>query len=60
MRVKVGHWWYDVVPGLPIMVELTEADKACITYMKSDATKYACFAENEPLDEEGRKQWMNE
>jgi hypothetical protein len=42
------------------MAELTEADKACIAHMKGDAIKYACFAETEPLDEEGRKQWMNE
>jgi hypothetical protein len=58
MRVKIGNWWYAPQPGFPIMVELSEADKVNIANMKSDATKYACFDEKDPLDEEGRKRWM--
>jgi len=58
MRVRIGNWWYAPTSSLPLMVELTEADKALIAHMASDATKYACFAKDEPMDEEQRKEWM--
>jgi len=58
MRVKIGHWWYEPTSMLPVMIELTEQDKQNLANMAPEATKYACFADDDPLDEEGRKQWM--
>ena len=58
MRVKVGHWWFAPSKDLPVMVELTEQDKWNIAHMAPEATKYACFADDDPMDEEQKKQWM--
>lgn len=54
-RVKIQDIWYD---QLPMMVELTQADKDNITNMHPDATKYAIFDDNS--SKEDKLAWMNE
>jgi len=58
MRVKVGNWWFEACSMLPVMVELTEQDKRNIANMAPEATRYACFADDDPRDEAERKEWM--
>jgi len=66
MRVRIGNWWYAPTSSLPLMIELDEADKAKIAAAEKTQhpfglyiTKYAAFADDEPMDEEQRKKWMN-
>lgn len=57
MKVKVGDTVYDSAVQ-PVMVILSDADKANIKHMPADATKYAAFPDQ--LDPERVRQWMNE
>lgn len=46
MRIKIGNSWVEMRPDLPIMVELSEQDKANIAFMDPEATKYAAYDEH--------------
>lgn len=54
MRVKIGHLWFQPLAGAPVMIELSEPEKALIANTDSHKTKFAFFA-----DEERRKQWVS-
>jgi hypothetical protein len=56
MRVKVGNEWFEAKEGQPIMIDLSEADKANIANMAPEATKYAVFDDNQTSDE--KLAWM--
>jgi hypothetical protein len=57
VRVKVGDQWFEVTAETPIMVELSELDKLNIAKMNPNATKYACFAEGDPMTWEEQVKW---
>lgn len=58
MRVKVGNQWFEAAEGQPVMVELTEADKANISNMAPAATKYACFSDADTTTADEKTTWM--
>lgn len=58
MRVKHGDQWFECEPGKPLMVELTEGDKANITNMHPDATKYAVFDNSDTMTVDEKRAWM--
>lgn len=60
MRVKVGHKWFEVSPGQPLMVELTERDRANIVNMAPGASCYAVFddLDAEEWSKEEKLAWM--
>lgn len=58
MRFKVGDQWFQLEPGRPIMVELTEEDKRNIANMDPKATKYAVFHDDERATKEEKLAWM--
>jgi hypothetical protein len=60
MRVKIGSKWFDCMNGQPIMIELSEKDRANIAAMHPDATRYALFDDNELMSVEQRFDWMDE
>ncbi|BCH33224.1 hypothetical protein MesoLjLc_51540 [Mesorhizobium sp. L-8-10] len=61
MRVKIGQKWFAVEPGQPIMIEFSDGDKRNIAQMLPEATRYACFADDDPLvSNEEKLKWMSE
>lgn len=58
MRIKVGNKWYECKPDKPIMVELTTQDKFNIAHMSAEATKYACFDDNDKTTKREKLEWM--
>lgn len=58
MRVKVGDRWFDCEPGQPVMVELTDGDKANIVNMHPDAHKYAVFDDADETSIPEKLAWM--
>lgn len=60
MRVRIGNQWHEVNDETPIMVELTEQDKANITNMPDDARRYAVFTDNCPLTTAEKVEWVRE
>lgn len=61
MRVKVGDTWYEATFAQPIMVELTDVDKANIANMLPTATRYAIFDDDHELQSvEDKMAWMEE
>ena len=58
MKVKVGDVVYDV-EKVPVMVILSDADKRNITDMPPEATRYASFPLDSPLDPEKIQRWMD-
>ena len=60
MRFKIGNTWHKQELGQPIMVELTDADKANIANMCPSCTRYAVIDDEEFDSEEAEEQWMDE
>ena len=58
MKVKVGEQWFEVEPGQPVMIVLTQKDKVNIEHMVGGATKYACFSDSETMSDEEKLEWM--
>lgn len=58
MRVKVGENWFIPMPGQPIMIEMTDADRSNIINMAPHHTKYAAF--DDDLSNEERLAWMDQ
>lgn len=59
MRVKVGDSWYEVDASQPIMIELTDADKANIAAMPANARFYAVFDDGDTKSREEKLAWMD-
>lgn len=58
MRVKVGNDWFQCEPNRPLMVELSDSDKANIAAMHDDATLYAVFDDSDQTSAEEKLRWM--
>ena len=58
MKVKVGNRVYDC-EDQPIMVILTTIDRANISRMTIEATRYAMFSGDCKMTKEEREQWMD-
>ncbi|MBB3910847.1 hypothetical protein [Sphingomonas desiccabilis] len=59
MRIKIADTWHEVKLGTPIMIELSQADRRNIANMAPTATKYACFADGEPMSVDQKRDWMD-
>jgi len=61
MRVKVGSTWYEVEPGQPIAIELTEIDKVNIAKMPPGYTRYAAFDDHDAIEltEQQKLYWLD-
>ncbi len=57
MRIKVGNKWYDG-NVTPIIVELSDGDRANITMMPKDKTKY-CMAPD-TIENDSLRAWMRD
>lgn len=55
MRVKIGDKWFEPTIGQPVMIELTQQDKANIDNMHPDATRYAIFDDDDDRSSERRR-----
>ncbi len=66
MRVKVGDCWFTPAKGVPVMIELTDADKRSIARMAPEVTRYAVVVDGDPLydrntdDRSKVTAWMDE
>ena len=63
MRVKVGDQWFEPEPDRPIMVELTEDEKAVIGNLPAARDRLAVFVKSDPGEPPvpaQRLAWMNE
>lgn len=60
MQVKVGSIWYRAEPGQPVMLYLEPQDRANIENMHPEATRYAAFHEDEPMNREERREWVED
>jgi hypothetical protein len=58
MRVKVGDVWYEPTAERPLMVELSEEDRANLRSMAPEDRNYAVFADGDPRTTEERLAWM--
>ena len=59
MKVKVGNKIYDG-EAEPVMVILTDSDKANIAHMLPECTKYAAFPDDLGWSDEEMYEWMGE
>lgn len=59
MRFKVGDVWYECKPDQPIMVELTDRDKANIVGMAKEASRYAVFDDADMRPADHMIAWMD-
>jgi hypothetical protein len=60
MRVKVGANWFDATTEEPVMVVLTQKEKADIANMAPDATMYAVFVDDCAMSSNERLSWMTQ
>jgi hypothetical protein len=60
MRVKIGDQWHSATATQPIMIELSERDRANLAAMPSDYHYYACFADADPRQSQERIAWMRD
>jgi hypothetical protein len=57
MRVKIGETWYDP-NNIPIMIELTDADKINIANMLPEAKRYSAYPDGVFESDQEALDWM--
>lgn len=57
MKVKVGEKVYDA-KATPVMVILSDLDKANIARMLPECDRYACFPEEAAMTQQDMLRWM--
>jgi len=58
MKVKVGNTVYST-DDYPLMIILTNKDRANIENMSPTATRYCCFSDNHNMSKEEIEKWMD-
>lgn len=57
MKFKVGSAVFDQAESVPMMIEVTEADRKNIANMDPEATQYAVFPDDWGTADE-KREWM--
>lgn len=60
MKIKIGDKWYAPEKGQPVMIVLSEQDKANIKGMHPNATKYALASDDEFENPSLFLEWMDD